>query len=83
MCTFFTLLKMMDDWFTEIHTLVTLRCVTLTLCVCVCVSVCVCVCVCVFTFHYQLMHLLIKTLSQFTFKTTDVKNVCDAYLNLI
>ena len=31
-----------------------------------------------FTFHYQLMHLLIKTLSQFTFKTTHVKNVCDA-----
>ena len=26
-----------------------------------------------FTFHYQLMHLLIKTLSQFTFKTTHVK----------
>jgi len=25
-----------------------------------------------FTFHYQLMHLLIKTLSQFTFKTTHV-----------
>jgi len=36
-----------------------------------------------FTFHYQLMHLLIKTLSQFTFKTTHVKNVCDAYLKLI
>jgi hypothetical protein len=36
-----------------------------------------------FTFHYQLMHLLIKTLSQFTFKTTRVKNVCDAYLKLI
>ena len=35
------------------------------------------------TFHYQLMHLLIKTLSQFTFKTTHVKNVCDAYLKLI
>ena len=35
-----------------------------------------------FTFHYQLMHLLIKTLSQFTFKTTHVKNVCDAYLTL-
>jgi len=34
-----------------------------------------------FTFHYQLMHLLIKTLPQFTFKTTHVKNVCDAYLN--
>jgi len=28
------------------------------------------------------MHLLIKTLSQFTSKTTHVKNVCDAYLNL-
>jgi len=28
------------------------------------------------------MHLLIKTLSQFTFKTTHVKNVCDAYLKL-
>jgi len=27
----------------------------------------------VFTFHYQLMHFLIKTLSQFTFKTTHVK----------
>jgi len=26
-----------------------------------------------FTFHYQLMHLLIKILSQFTFKTTHVK----------
>jgi len=26
-----------------------------------------------FTFHYQLMHLLIKTLSQFTFKNTHVK----------
>ena len=26
-----------------------------------------------FTFHYQLMHLLIKTLSQFTFKTTHIK----------
>jgi len=25
------------------------------------------------TFHYQLMHLLIKTLSQFTFKTTHIK----------
>ena len=36
-----------------------------------------------FTFHYQLMHLLIKTLSQFTFKTTHVKNVCDVYLKLI
>jgi len=36
-----------------------------------------------FTFHYQLTHLLIKTLSQFTFKTTHVKNVCDAYLKLI
>ena len=36
-----------------------------------------------FTFHYQLMHLLIKTLSQFTFKNTHVKNVCDAYLKLI
>jgi len=36
-----------------------------------------------FTFHYQLMHLLIKTLTQFTFKTTHVKNVCDAYLKLI
>ena len=36
-----------------------------------------------FTFHYQLMHLLIKTLSQFTFKTTHVKNICDAYLKLI
>ena len=36
-----------------------------------------------FTFHYQLVHLLIKTLSQFTFKTTHVKNVCDAYLKLI
>jgi len=28
---------------------------------------------CSLTFHYQLMHLLIKTLSQFTFKTTHVK----------
>ena len=28
------------------------------------------------------MHLLIKTLSQFTFKTAHVKNVCDAYLKL-
>jgi len=35
------------------------------------------------TFHYQLMHLLIKTLSQFTSKTTHAKNVCDAYLKLI
>ena len=39
--------------------------------------------VAIFTFHYQLMHLLIKTLSQFTFKTTHVKNVCVAYLKLI
>jgi len=39
--------------------------------------------VAMFTFHYQLMHLLIKTLSQFTFKTTHVKNVCDGYLKLI
>ena len=31
-----------------------------------------------FTFHYQLMH-TIKTLSQFSFKTIHVKNVCDAY----
>ena len=36
-----------------------------------------------FTFHYQLMHLLIKTLSQFTCKTTHVKNVCDAYLRVL
>ena len=35
----------------------------------------------IFNFYYQLMHLLIKTLSQFTFKTTHVKNVCAAYLN--
>ena len=36
-----------------------------------------------FTFHHQLMHPSIKTLSQFTFKTTHVKNVCAAYLKLI
>jgi len=36
-----------------------------------------------FTFHYQLMHILIKTLSQFIFKTPYVKNVCNAYLKLI
>ena len=35
-----------------------------------------------FNFHYQLMHLLLKTLSQFTFKNIHVKNVCDAYLKL-
>jgi len=29
-------------------------------------------------FHYQLMHTT-KTLSQFSFKTIHVKNVCDAY----
>jgi hypothetical protein len=29
-------------------------------------------------FYYQLMHLMIKKHSQFTFKTTHVKNVCDA-----
>jgi len=36
-----------------------------------------------FTFHHQLMHPSIKTLSQFTFKTTHLKNVCAAYLKLI
>ena len=37
-----------------------------------------------FTFHYQLMHLLIKTLSRFTFKTTHVKKClwCVLKINL-
>jgi len=37
---------------------------------------------CYIYFHHQLTH-TIKTLSQFSFKTVHVKNVCDAYLKLI